>query len=157
MPDLSSIGFSFNGNYNKLSVNDESTIPATPLDKSYAVFLPTTDSQGNEKAGIKMPDGAVPLATFTGYNLRKPGFVAGDQSNLYGSQIPFSLLTASKNAADSRKSIQELYGTKEGYIASVNKAIDTLLEKGYMLPEDAEQYRNRAVMQSLQPYFSALP
>ena len=156
-PDLAALGLGFNGVYNTLSVNDESVIPVVPSNKFYVIHLPTTDAQGNEKAGVKMPDTAVPLATFAGYNLRKSGFVAGNQSNLNGAQIPFALLTASKSASDPRKSIQELYGTKSGYISAMNSAVDTLLSNGYMLPDDAEQYRNRATMQSLQPYFSALP
>ena len=34
-------------------------------------LVPAVDADGNEIAGIRLPDIAVPLATYTGWNLRK--------------------------------------------------------------------------------------
>jgi hypothetical protein len=73
--------------YNDLSVNDESVIPSVPLaTQFYVMHLPSVDSQGDDKSGVKMPDFAVPLATFKGYSLRRSGFVAGSQNGLSSSQ-----------------------------------------------------------------------
>ena len=36
---------------------------------SYPILVPQVDSDGNELAGVKMPEVAVPLATYTGWNL----------------------------------------------------------------------------------------
>ena len=156
-PDLSALGLNFNGVYNTLSVNDESVIPSIPSSKFYVVHQATTDAQGNSKAGAKMPDSLVPLATFVGYSLRRPGFAEGNQNSLSSSQLAFAVLKASKNAADPRKSVEELYGTQTGYLTAWNSAVDGLVSKGLMLPDDAVQYKNRAVMQSLQPNFAKLP
>ena len=36
----------------------------------YRTLVPAVDSDGNEVAGIRLSDIAVPTATFTGWNLR---------------------------------------------------------------------------------------
>ena len=156
LPDLSKLGIGYNGVYNTLTLNDESVIPSAVGTKSYVVHLPTTDAQGNSKAGAKMPDSAVPLATFLGYSVRRPGFVEGDQNGLSSSQLAFALTTASKNAADPRKSVEELYTNKAGYLSAWNAAVDKLVADRLMTPEDAVLYKNRGVMQTLQPNFAKL-
>jgi hypothetical protein len=156
-PDLAAIGLPFSGVHNTLSLNDESVIPSVASSKFYTVLLPTSDSQGNDKAGVKMPDSAVPLATFKGYSIRRSGFVEGNQNGLSSSQLAFALTKASKRASDPRLSIEELYGTKAGYVAKVNEAVDSLVASGLMLAEDAPLYKNRALMQSQQANFAKLP
>jgi hypothetical protein len=69
---------------------------------------------------------------------------------------------ATKQAGDPRKSVQALYGTKAGYIAAVNTAVDDLVTKGLTLKgvagvDDAAEFKNRAVSQTLQTGFAALP
>ncbi|MEO5795992.1 MAG: alpha/beta hydrolase domain-containing protein, partial [Rhodoferax sp.] len=155
-------GLAFNGVYNTLTLNDYSVIPAVPSNKSYLVQLPTVNSQGNEIPGVKMPDSAVPLATFTGYSLRKSGFVAGDQNGLNASQLAFAATDASRQVGDPRPSIQTLYGSKAGYVAAVNQSVNDLVARGLMLDgrfgaADAAAYRNRAQAQILQPGMAALP
>lgn len=155
-------GLAFNGVHNTLTVNDYSAIPALPSTKRYVVQLPTLNSQGNEIAGVKMPDAAVPLATFTGYSLRKTGFVAGNQNGLNASQLAFASTDASRQAGDTRQSIQALYGTKAGYVAAVNQSVIDLVASGLLLDglfgaDDAMAYRNRAQAQILQPGMAALP
>ena len=156
-PDLSLIGLGYNGVYNTLSVNDESVIPSAVSTKYYVVHLPKTDAQSNDLPGVKMPDSAVPITTFKGYSLRRSGFVAGDQNGLGSSQLAFALTKASKLTGDSRKSVEELYGTKAAYLAAWNKSVDDLVASGFMLPEDAVMYKNRGVMQTLQANFAKLP
>ena len=156
-PDLSGLGLSFNGVYNTLSVNDESVIPSKTSTQFYTVLLPTSDAQGNDKGGVRMPDLSVPITTSKGYSVRKSGFVAGDQNGLSSSQLAFALLTASKNAADPRQSVQQLYTNKAGYLSQWNAAVDALAAKGLLLPDDVTAYKNRGVMQTLQPNFATLP
>lgn len=40
--------------------------------KPYPHFVPAVDRDGNELSGIRLPDLTVPLATYTGWNLRHP-------------------------------------------------------------------------------------
>jgi hypothetical protein len=154
--DLPTLGLSFSGVYNTLTVNDESVIPSIPSNKMYVVLQPTQDAQGNSKAGVKMPDSAAPLASFVGYSIRKSGFVAGDQNGLSSSQLSFALNTSAKNKADTRKSVQELYGTKAGYVSAWNASVDKLVADKLMLADDSIDYKNRGLMQSTQPNFSTL-
>ena len=154
--DLPTLGLAYSGVYNTLTVNDESVIPSIPSNKMYVVHQPTQDGQGNSKAGVKMPDSAVPLASFMSYSIRKPGFAAGNQNGLSSSQLAFALNTSSKNKADTRKSVQELYGTKAGYLNAWNASVDKLVADRLMLAEDAIDYKNRGLMQSSQPNFSTL-
>ena len=161
-PDLSALGFVFNGGYNTLSVNDETVIPSVPSNKFYVVLQPAADAQGNERGGVKMPDIAVPLATFKGFNLRRSGFVEGQQNGLNSSQLAFAVTSSTKRPGDPRKSVQELYGTKAGYVDAVNAAVDELVAEGFILKgiggvDDAAVYKNRALMQSKQPNFMQLP
>ncbi|NCV15258.1 MAG: hypothetical protein EBV49_12285 [Betaproteobacteria bacterium] len=60
----------------------ESVIPSITRMKFYTVLLPTSDGQGNDRAGVKMPDSAVLLATFKRYSVRRSGFVEGNQNGL---------------------------------------------------------------------------
>lgn len=170
-PDLSAVAFtgvagtpglSFNGVYNTLSLNDERVIPSAVSSKLYVVQLPTLDAQGNDVAGVKMPDASVPLATFKGYSLRRPGFVAGDQYGLNGSQLAFAVTDAQRQPGDPRRSVQGLYGSKAGYVDAVDRSVADLVARGLMLDgrfgaDDAASYRARARSQSLQPGFAALP
>jgi len=162
-PDLAAAGLRYNGGYNTLSVNDESVSPPVPGDRYYVVPQLTTDAEGNERAGVKMPDIAVPLATFTGYNLRKPGYVAGQQNGLNSSQLAFATTPSSRKSGDPRKSVQELYGSKAAYLDAVNRAVDQLVAEGFILKagtggvDDPAEYRNRAQMQTRQAGFQQLP
>jgi len=156
-PDLSAVGLSFNGVYNTLSLNDETVIPSVPSTKFYVVHLPTADAQGNDRAGVKMPDSAAPLATFVGYSIRRSGFVTGDQNGLSSSQLAFALTTSGKASGDPRKSAGELYASKAGYLAAWNASVDSLVASKLMLADDAVMYKNRGVMQSLQANFMTLP
>jgi hypothetical protein len=149
-PDLSALGLPYNGVYNTLSLNDESVSPAIASSKFYVVHQPTTDAQGNSRVGAKMPDSLVPLATFVGYSVRRSGFVEGDQNSLGSSQLAFSL---QDTRADPRKSVKALYGSVSGYLTQWNVAIDKLVADRLILPDDAALYKNRGVMQSLQPNF----
>jgi len=53
-----------------------------------------------------------------------------------GQYIPFAIHKADRNG-DPRKSVQERYGTKAGYVAKVIEAVGDQLEEGLLLPEDA--------------------
>ena len=39
------------------------------IGSAFAILVPQVDNDGNEVAGIRMPELAVPIATYTGWNL----------------------------------------------------------------------------------------
>jgi len=106
--------------------------------KIYPSFVPMVDADGNDIAGFKMPEVAVPLATYTGWALRSAAFGLNDGCEGTGQQIPLQLTAAARMAAgDPRPSIAERYGTFEGYYYTLLFAIENMVAQRMLLPADA--------------------
>ena len=120
--------------------------PGRQTGKPLPLLVPQVDADGNERAGIRLPDVAVPLATYTGWNFRNPSTGApGDLVSLLGASIPFPITAAARAAAkDPRRSIEERYPTRDGYIEQVRAAADALVRKGYLLVDDVERIVQRS-------------
>jgi hypothetical protein len=125
------------------------TGPGTVTAKGYVALpflVPQVDSDGNELAGVKVPDVAVPLATTTGWNLR--GEQVGNPDELYsllGSYIPFAKTRAEREARkDPRPSIEERYRDRDDYMARVKKAAEALVRDRLLLEEDVRDVIDRA-------------
>ena len=75
------------------------------------MLVPQVDRDGNELAGIHLPEIAVPLATYTGWNLRDPSIGAPEQREAFeGSYLAFPRTAAERDkSGDPRKSIAERY------------------------------------------------
>ena len=110
------------------------------------LLVPAVDEDGNERAGIRLPDVAVPLATYTGWNFRKPSIGApGELVSLLGSSIAFPATRAAREAArDPRRSIEERYRSQEEYLAKVEQAADALVKAGYLLVDDEPRMLQRS-------------
>jgi hypothetical protein len=102
------------------------------------LLVPQVDGDGNELAGIRLPNVAVPLATYTGWNFRNPTIgQPGELLPLTGSFIPFPLTKAARDEThDPRLSIQERYGSRARYQGLVTDAATRLVQEGYVLKED---------------------
>jgi len=58
--------------------------------EAFPVLVPQVDGDGNERAGVRLPEVAVPLATYTGWNLRDPSIGAPEQRvSFEGSYLAF--------------------------------------------------------------------
>ena len=111
----------------------------------YPTFVPKTDADGNDIAGVRLPDVKVPLATYTGWSLRS-GAQANDGCEGTGQMIAFSKTKAERLASgDPRLSVEERYASAEAYTAAAKQAIDDLVTKRYMLREEADAYMQRMV------------
>jgi alpha/beta hydrolase family protein len=110
------------------------------------LLVPSVDDDGNEKAGIRLPDVAVPLATYTGWNFRDPSTgSSGEIVPLLGSSIPFPPTRASRAAShDPRRSIDERYASHDEYLAKVRDAAEALVRRGYLLFDDVDRIVQRA-------------
>ena len=105
----------------------------------YPSYVPKTDADGNDIAGIRLPEVQVPLATYTGWALRAAP-QNDDGCEGPGQYIPFPKTKADRIASgDPRLSIEERYGNIETYSAKLRAAIDNLVRSGYLLPFDAER------------------
>jgi len=109
----------------------------------YPTFVPKTDADGNDVAGVRLPDVSVPLATYTGWALRS-GPQANDGCEGTGQMIAFAKTKAERLASgDPRLSIEERYASADAYTTAARKAIDDLVAKRYMLREDVDAYVQR--------------
>jgi hypothetical protein len=109
----------------------------------YPTFVPKTDADGNDVAGVRLPDVSVPLATYTGWALRS-GPQANDGCEGTGQMIAFAKTKAERLASgDPRLSIEERYTSADAYTTAARKAIDDLVAKRYMLREDVDAYVQR--------------
>jgi len=133
-------------------------MPPNSLGRPYPALVPKTDADGNDIAGIRVPDVAAPLATFTGWGLRAtPNGETGnakliDGCDANGQIIPFAA-TKVERGADPRPSLQERYGNPDGtnanYVAAVKAAADKLVKDRFLLElpgvaEDVETYTTPA-------------
>jgi hypothetical protein len=114
------------------------TLLPPKVGKPYPNLVSAVDEDGNELAGIRLPDISVPLATYTGWNLRHPDIGGPGQTlSLLGSTIPFPATQAERKASgDPRPSIEERYPSKEDYLRRVQQAAEALVAQGYLLAED---------------------
>jgi hypothetical protein len=104
------------------------------------LLVSQVDADGNELAGIRLPDVSVPLATYTGWNFRSPA-VGGTKElvALAGSAIPFAATRAKRTASgDPRLSVEERYASKDEYLRRVREAADKLVKERYVLAEDVQ-------------------
>lgn len=114
-------------------------------DGSYPIFIAKVDADGNDVAGIRLPPVAVPLGSYLGWNLRKPGYAEGELCSTTGSFIPFAANRASRlRSGDPRRSLAERYPTHAAYVAAVRRAAQALVTEGFLLQEDADRYRAAA-------------
>ena len=115
--------------------------------RSIPSFVPKTDKDGNEIAGIRLPEVEVPLATYTGWALRA-GPQANDGCEGSGQYIPFAKTKAERLASgDPRKSVEERYDSLEKYSKDVAHAIDKLVKKRFVLCEDTDAMYEDLVLQ----------
>ena len=113
----------------------------------YPSFVPKTDKDGNEIAGVRLPDVTVPIATYTGWGLRDAAFGGPDGCESTGQMIPFAKTATDRAASgDPRLSIAERYPNFSGYYFQLVNTINNFVANRWMLPEDA----NPALIRLLQ-------
>jgi hypothetical protein len=110
------------------------------LGKAYAVLVPRADRDGNDSGGISLPEVAVPLGTFTGWNYQLPALPDLDYlSGLVGSFVPFASTARERKASgDARMSIAERYSGREDYMEKVRVAAQNLVSRRLLRAEDVD-------------------
>ncbi len=110
----------------------------------YNNMIPKTDADGNDIAGVRLPELKVPLNTYTGWALRAAGLGLDDGCESSGQRIPFATTKAAREAAgDPRLSIEERYPSFNNYYYKVTQAVNDSVAEGFLLPEDAGAMTNR--------------
>lgn len=125
----------------KFNQVDGSGIPSnTPprIRQSLRMLAPKVDTDGNEVGGVPVPLLDAPLGTYLGWNVTAGGFHKDQICNYVGGMIPFAKTVEERKANnDPRPSLQERYGSHDGYVAAVKKAGERAIAEGFLLPEDA--------------------
>lgn len=129
-------------------VFDEGILTINPPDFSgpvYPSFVSRVDRDGNEVAGIRLPPVAAPIATTTGWALRRAEFGGNDGCEAAGQIIPFKATAKERMAArDPRRSLEERYNDHDGYVAEVTRAARMLEKQRLLLPADVQRYIEEA-------------
>jgi hypothetical protein len=118
-----------------------------PTQHPLPLLVPQVDADGNELSGIRLPNVAVPLATYTGWNFRSPSIGQPEELlPLTGSFIHFPVTNAAREQAhDPRTSIEERYGSRAQYQGLVTDAATKLVQQRYLLSEDAPDVVERTL------------
>jgi hypothetical protein len=122
------------------------TIEPPKIGKPFIGLVPAVDEAGNDRAGIRLPEIAVPLATHTGWNYRRASIGAPERlASEIGSYLPLPRTKSEREkTGDSRKSIDERYASKEDYLGRIALSAVGLVDEGYLLPEDVPPIIQRA-------------
>ncbi len=113
--------------------------PPERIDNVYGALVCAVDADGNEIAGIRLPQIAAPLGTHTGWNVYRAQ--PGELADRDGSFIAFARTKTEREAAgDPRPSLEERYGDREAYVAKVEAAAAALVAERLLLPSDVAGY-----------------
>ena len=114
--------------------NGVGTFPPTRTGPDRPCLVSAIDTDGNEIAGIRLPEVAVPLAASFGWNPEKPrDGVPVEVWNLVGGRLPFP-----------PAEIHRRYRDKPQYLALVRLTIDSLVEARHLLADDVDEMMRRA-------------
>jgi len=129
------------------------TIEPPQIGEPYRVLVPQVNSDGNDVAGIRLPEVAVPLGTYTGWNVTLPQlselrYLGG----LVGGFEPFARTKDQRLAnGDTRLSITERYSGRPDYLVKVRRAADDLVRQRLLRVEDVP-----AVLQAAERMWNAV-
>ncbi|HEY8163755.1 MAG TPA: alpha/beta hydrolase domain-containing protein [Methylocystis sp.] len=113
-------------------------IPGLPTPPAGERRAPKIDADGNETAGLRLPDHALPVATFTGFGAQKD---KNGPACAAGVAIPFpSAKSDREKTGDSRSSLVERYGSRAYFVATMRVVADRLIKERLLLKEDADAY-----------------
>jgi len=113
-------------------------VESPQVGQPFGVLVPQSDADGNDLGGVRLPELQVPLATYTGWNLRDPSIGAPEQRvSFLGSWIPLAKTAEErKKSGDPRPSVAERYKSQEEYMSKFEQAAKKLIEQRFLLQED---------------------
>jgi len=135
--------------------NDESGVMTNvvpPIKQIIPTPVSKVDEDGNEVAGIKSVLLQAPLGTYTSWNPVAAGPLKGNEMRLSAGYIPFAMTKAERIAnKDPRRSIEERYGSQEGYDCVVRHAARQNVRDRFLLREDADRLIAQAAASNVLP------
>ena len=106
----------------------------------YPSFVSAVDADGNEIAGLRLPDLTVPVSTLFGWNPRAPETGGEDLIvPMQGTTLFFHRTKEEREAAgDPRPSLEERYPDRQTFLARVREEAERLVSQRYVLAEDVD-------------------
>jgi hypothetical protein len=124
-------------NFNEFDATGYATNLPPPIKSVIKMKVPRVDADGNEMGGVPTVLRDAPLGTYLGWNITTTGFHAGQVCNYVGGMIPFAHTAAERlGAGDPRPSLEERYGSHQGYVTAVSTAAMKAYFQGYLLKAD---------------------
>ncbi len=123
---------------------------------TYTVLVPRYGPDNNELGMLDMPSVAVPVATYTGWNLRHRSIGAENELlSLTGGYIPLPATEQERRRrGDPRPSLESLYpGGFEEYLKRYERVAGELIRRRYCLEEDRR--RLMEIAEGVRPLFES--
>ncbi|MBS0444400.1 MAG: hypothetical protein JSR59_00480 [Proteobacteria bacterium] len=131
--------------YNEYNASGTPTNAPPPIQNVITMKVPRVDADGNELGGVPTVQRDAPLGTYLGWNVTagptdkgydpnnpRP-FHAGQVCNYVGGMVPFAITKADRmSSGDPRLSLEERYGTHDGYVQAVTNAANNAACGGYL-------------------------
>lgn len=134
----------FPARLNDLCVTDHDVMPPE-TGAAYTIGISALDCDGNSTGGVQHPLTAAPLGTHTGWQVRKPGYAAGELFNVFGSYWPFAASEAEREAnGDERPSLQQRYGSVDEWRRRLAERLSVLVTDGFLIEDDAARILSEA-------------
>ena len=113
--------------------------------KAFPVFVPQVGVDGNDLGGVRLPELDVPLATYTGWNLRDPkSGMPKERVSFLGSFFPLPKTKSDADAAhDPRQPIADRYQSRDDYLQKFSAAAKKLSDDRFLLPGDVDALTKR--------------
>jgi hypothetical protein len=132
--------YDFGPHFKNADVSGVVSLQPPVVRQTLPMLVPRVDADGNELAGVRSVLLDAPLGTYTGWNPIARGFFKGRIQPLGGGFIPFARTKAERLASgDPRLSLEERYGTHDGYVARVKAAAARAVAERFLLPDDADR------------------
>ncbi|HEY2210023.1 MAG TPA: alpha/beta hydrolase domain-containing protein [Bradyrhizobium sp.] len=133
-------GFAYTSRLARPTVIKSEEMPPTK-GAAYPVFVPKTDADGRDIAGLRLPTLEAPAATHTGWNLRKAGFGEGELCDNNGAMISFAATREERlKNNDPRLSMAERYPNEGDRAGAIARAAQQLVRDRLLLEEDARLF-----------------
>ena len=110
------------------------------IKRALATLVPRVDQDGNELAGVASVLYQAPLGTYLGWNIQAAGFFRGQLCGFSGGYVPFAPTKARRiESNDPRLSLEERYGSQDGYVCVARQAAEQLVRERFLLRDDADR------------------
>lgn len=133
------LDYDFGPEFNYVDGGGVATVVPPRVKRVIPAKVPRVDADGNELGGVPVVLRDAPLGTYVGWNITAGGFYKDKICNYVGGMVPFAETKAERTAkGDPRLSLEERYGTHDGYVAAVQAAAQKAVASGFLLDADAK-------------------